>query len=284
MNKENDSAEKENKEKNSYTMFAKEAFRSGTSDHLEHNGNPDYWFVLLKDITNIGGSSGDTAIADYDEKKWESKVGLDFGCGRGRNIMNLSRLAKWKRLDGVDISEGNIKFCKERFGLMKDNPVAEERAINPAQIVPPSVYCFYENNGFDLRELKDNEYDFVMSTIVLQHTPVHFIRNNLLKEIFRVTKSGGIFSFQMGGAIERTGMLGQPNKDIVNGDIDNYYDNDWSNQDTNGNGGDVYINHPEETIVPELKEIGFIDITTETNKAWMDANHTVWHYIRCMKP
>ena len=281
MNKENDSAEKGNKEKNTYTMYAKEAFRSGTSDHDEHNGNPDYWFVLLKDITSIGGSSGDTAMADYDEKKWKNKVGLDFGCGRGRNVMNLSRLAKWKRLDGVDVSEGNIKSCKERFGL---NFSSSSISSTPILDMPPPTFFFYENNGFDLRELKDNEYDFVMSTIVLQHTPVHFIRNNLLKEIFRVTKSGGIFSFQIGGAIDRWSSSGQPNKDIVNGVIDNYYDNDWSNEKTNGNGGDVYINHPKETIVPELKEIGFIDITTETNKAWMDANHTAWHYIRCIKP
>ncbi len=37
-------------ENNPYTSMQKSAYSSGTSNHGEHNDNPDYWNVLLGDL------------------------------------------------------------------------------------------------------------------------------------------------------------------------------------------------------------------------------------------
>ena len=42
-------------------------------NHKFHNNNPDYWNILVKDV----------------ESNYQDKIGLDFACGCGRNILNL---------------------------------------------------------------------------------------------------------------------------------------------------------------------------------------------------
>ena len=66
---------------------------------------------------------------------------------------------------------------------------------------------------------RDHEYDFVMSTIVLQHIAVYDIRFQYLQEFFRVMKPGGLLSFQMGYG-EGYGKAG-------------YYDNHYHAESTN---------------------------------------------------
>ena len=49
---------------NRYTMMQKGQYYNGTSNHLDHNNNPDYWDVLLGDLK--------------DSNKWTNKIALDF--------------------------------------------------------------------------------------------------------------------------------------------------------------------------------------------------------------
>ena len=49
---------------NRYTMMQKGQYYGGTSNHLDHNDNPDYWGVLLGDLK--------------ESKKWKNKVALDY--------------------------------------------------------------------------------------------------------------------------------------------------------------------------------------------------------------
>ena len=37
-------------ENNNYTQMQKSSYNVGTSNHLEHNDNPDYWDILLGDL------------------------------------------------------------------------------------------------------------------------------------------------------------------------------------------------------------------------------------------
>ena len=137
-------------------------YASGTSNHEIHNENDDYWEILLKDIKS--------------NNSWKNKKALDFACGKGRNVSNLLTINKWKRVDGVDISTGNIKYCKDNYKGQNSE--------------------WYVNNGIGLEDLSTNEYHFVLSTIALQHIPVYEIRTNLLKEILRVMAPGGILAFK----------------------------------------------------------------------------------------
>ncbi len=217
----------------------KSAYAGGTSNHEEHNTNPDYWNILLGDLQA--------------KEKWDGRVALDFACGKGRNVTNMFNLCDWARVDGVDISEGNILYNKNEYSSQNSN-----------------WYC---NNGTDVSELKNNEYDFIMSTIALQHIPVYDIRKSLITDLFRTLKSGGIFSFQMGYGDNLESELGRRVS---------YFENHYDATGTNSV-CDVRIQN-EEDVIKDLTEMGFVNITTQIRESYSDSGHPQWIYIKAYKP
>lgn len=150
---------------NRYALLQKLEYRKGTSDHIEHNSNPDLGPYLLFPAKAHAERSPRPAI-------------LDLGCGQGRNISNLRDLGFAGRIDGADISKANISACRARFSGMEGD--------------------YFTTNGLDLSPFPSKEYDVVFSTIVLQHIPVWSTRDGLLRECHRVLKEGGLLVFQMG--------------------------------------------------------------------------------------
>jgi ubiquinone/menaquinone biosynthesis C-methylase UbiE len=212
-------------------------------NHSLHNLNPDYWYILLNDAK---------------DKRFEDKVALDFGCGCGRNLINLLRINKWKKLIGVDISSNNLLYTK--------NNIDKQFPLNITNV---ELYC---NNGIDLKEIKDNSVDFAMSTIVLEHICIWEIRYNILKEIYRVLNEDGLFSFQMGY---------DPNEEKLNKDrMKDYHDNFYEATGTNSN-CDNYISDPNQ-IVNDLKEIGFKNISYEIRPPF-SSGHQYWIFIKGIK-
>jgi ubiquinone/menaquinone biosynthesis C-methylase UbiE len=224
---------------NQYTQMQKRQYNPGTSNHEEHNTNPNYWDILLGDLK--------------DKEKWSGKNGLDFACGKGRNVTNMLSLCEWNRVDGIDISSGNINFCKSVYSNQNSE-----------------WYC---NNGVDVSDLKDNEYDFIMSTIALQHIPVYDIRKSLITDLFRALKPGGLFSFQMG--------YGEGFESPV-GKISSYYENVYNATGTNCI-HDVRI-HNEQDVIDDLTNIGYVNITIEIKEPYSDVIHPQWIYVKAYKP
>jgi ubiquinone/menaquinone biosynthesis C-methylase UbiE len=224
---------------NQYTNMQKQVYAGGTTNHPEHNLNPDYWNILLGDLA--------------DKEKWNGKVALDFACGKGRNVTNMFNLCDWERVDGIDISQENIRANKVEYNGQKSN-----------------WYC---NNGVDVSELKDNEYDFIMSTIALQHIPVYDIRKSLISDLFRTLKSGGLFSFQMGFGSDLESPLG-PRVSY----FENYYEAKGTNSVC-----DVRIQN-EETILKDLASIGFVNLSSQIRDSFSDSGHPKWIYVKCYKP
>ena len=86
---------------NKYSQMQKNQYENDARDWNINNRNPvvggfdqhnaweDYNTYLFKDITNL-----------------ESKIGLDFGCGPGRNLVKYSK--HFKELHGVDIAQKNL--------------------------------------------------------------------------------------------------------------------------------------------------------------------------------
>jgi ubiquinone/menaquinone biosynthesis C-methylase UbiE len=223
---------------NKYTNMQKGAYANGTSNHEEHNTNPDYWNILLGDLQT--------------KENWDGKVALDFACGKGRNITNMLNLCDWARVDGIDISEVNISHNKNEYQSQNSN-----------------WYC---NNGIDVSDLKDNEYDFIMSTIALQHIPVYDIRKSLITDLLRTLKSGGLFSFQMGYGKE---ILSTENRIPY---FENHYDANGTNSVC-----DVRVQNIED-IIKDLQEIGYTNVTTEVRESYSDNGHPEWIYVKAYKP
>ena len=226
---------------NKYTRMQKEHYDVGTSNHEEHNENSDYWNILLSDVK--------------DNEYWKGKRGLDFACGKGRNVISMYGLCLWDRVDGVDLSQGNIDFCKTTYQGYNSN-----------------WYC---NNGTDVSELESNYYDFIMSTIALQHIPVYDIRKSLITDLLRTLKSGGLFSFQMGYGSDLHDPMG------VNRPRSAYFDNAWDASGTNSS-HDVRV-QSEKEIVDDLLNIGYVNISTKVKKSFSDAGHTHWIYVKAYK-
>jgi len=221
---------------NKYTRMQESFYSTGTSNHAEHNDNKDYWDILLGGLNNLDLTNS---------------VALDFGCGKGRNITNLINTTNFKRVDGVDVSQANISHCNT---ILKDSKL-------------------YKNNGVDLSGIESDVYDFVMSTIVLQHIPVYDIRFSILKEIYRVMKAGGEFRFQMGYG-----------DDLINPNGNNripYHDNHYDAKGTNGV-LDVRITNVDD-IKNDLEKIGFQIKTIDIKESFSDKGHPKWIYITCLK-
>ena len=228
---------------NKYTKMQKKfygkdrALAMASTDHGHHNNNPDYWNILLEAVKGHSGN-------------WENKIALDFGCGTGRNITNLHRMAFWKRVDGVDISKDNIDLATK---ILIARNITE--------------WGLYTNNGVDLQDLKSDEYDFVMSTIVLQHIAVYDIRFGLLKEIYRCMKKGAIFSFQMGFG----------DSEYAKAD---YYDNHYDAKGTNSK-HDVKVTDPKQ-ITNDLDKIGFTAHNYIVRPSFSDG-HDNWIFVTAIK-
>ena len=222
-----------------YNAMQKRVYSAGTNDHLNHNKNKFYWTFFIKN--NIKG-----------------EIALDFACGKGRNIENLLKQGNFKSVHGIDISESNINYCKSRF--LNKNVVA------------------HLINGLDFQDLDSNIFDYVMSTIALQHIPVHKIRHTLFQEIYRVMKVGGVFRFQMGyGPKPKPYLLQLFNKVKQS----SYYKNATNAKGTNSL-HDVRI-HDYKNLKKDLLKIGFNNFSKFITESFDDNQHPNWIWIEVTK-
>lgn len=161
-----------------YVAEAKEFFNTHhlgmtTTNHSEHDSNPDYWDVLLSDVKS-------------DPEKWKGKNAIDFGCGCGRNMKNLCSLAEWSNVHGCDISKLNAAFAKT---------YTEKNETNGAKIDS------WENDGSSISsvdgELPNIKYGFAMTTVVLEHIPSYTIRKMIFQSVYDNLEDGGLFSFSV---------------------------------------------------------------------------------------
>jgi len=236
---------------NKYTEMQR-SFYDSTADimamenHRGHDSNPDYYNLLLKEVKD-------------NSLYWKDKSALDFGCGIGRNVDNLFKMAPWKNVDGCDISSENIIRAKNFLLQLKYKN-----------------FNLYTTTGTNLSPIEDNQYDFVMSTIVLQHIAVHEIRTSLLADIYRVMKPKALFSFQMA------------QYDSSKIKSAKYYDNVWDASGTNG-AFDVSIDDPQ-NLIDDLTKIGYKDIKYEIkpewdayNKCYLNSPHSKWIFFKAYK-
>lgn len=100
---------------------------------------------------------------------------LDFGCGVGRLTQALG--GHFARTDGVDISAVMIEKAR---GLNRRGDACR----------------YHLNTAGDLQLFTDATFDFVYSSITLQHMAPEFSRR-YIAEFFRVARPGGVAVFQI---------------------------------------------------------------------------------------
>lgn len=134
---------------------------------------------IKQDYTLLTGTPGGTWNKFPLNKSVESI--LEIGCGYGRAPLHLSKAKNLicEKYYGIDISEPLLRRLikvKQEYNFF---PEAEFNLIcNSAEILP----------------LEDNSIDLVISNCVFMHIPDAQLRN-LLADISRVLKPGGIFVF-----------------------------------------------------------------------------------------
>lgn len=172
---------------------------------------------------------------------------LDFGCGVGRMIKQM--LTVFANVDGADLCENNLKYALDYLG-------------------PEYKGKLYKTDGISCSISADRQYDFIYSTICLQHICVHEIRHAILADFYELLAHGGQCCIQLG--------FGWDNEIYWN---HNYYEAQGTNS-----AFDVSI--PNTThfvnIENDLKDIGFTNIKfkiKESPHPEIGKYHTNWLFV-----
>jgi SAM-dependent methyltransferase len=218
------------------------------------------------DIVSPGFIEGDHVVgswaehdewADYEDYLMRyvpadaSWVALDFGCGPGRNLRRWS--SRFRRIDGVDISAKNLENAKT---FIRDKVPPEKQ---------PNLFL---TGGQNCGDAPKNTYDFVFSTICLQHICVHSVRYSILRSLFDCLKPGGRLSVQMGYGIPSPHSRG-------------YYEDFVAAPGTNRD-SDVAIASPDEPK-GDLEKIGFVNFEHWIRPVGPGDLHPAWIFFTAVK-
>ncbi len=131
----------------------------------------------LVEFFKSGEQNIQAVLAELAERGLTPKFGrcLDFGCGVGRLTQALANV--FDRCDGVDISTTMVELARQ-YNKHGDR-------------------CHYHVNlEPDLALFPDESFDFVYSTIVLQHNPPENAAR-YIQEFCRLLAPGGVAAFDM---------------------------------------------------------------------------------------
>jgi SAM-dependent methyltransferase len=151
-------------------------------------GERDAMWVVLTDPDKKGGRWTEKEFFEHGRKEIqqvlrdleEAKISLrfekalDFGCGLGRLTQALGNY--FARVDGVDVSATMIEQAK---------------ALNKS----PEKVQYHLNVKTDLSAFESDSYDFIYSSICLQHIPTDY-QLSYISDFMRLLKTGGIAYFQ----------------------------------------------------------------------------------------
>jgi hypothetical protein len=100
---------------------------------------------------------------------------LDFGCAVGRMTRGFSN--RFRSCTGVDVSDKMVALA-EKYNADRPN-------------------CAFVTSSSPRLPFEDGTFDFVFTTLVLQHLPTQQMILNFIAEFFRVAKVGGAVVFQL---------------------------------------------------------------------------------------
>lgn len=157
--------------------------------HWERLGRRDPYWAVLTDPEKQGGGwdveaffhSGAAEIeavlrrAEASGMASSRRRALDFGCGAGR--LTQAMATHFARCDGVDISDSMLQVARQHDRY-------------------PDRCTYHLNASPDLALFADASFDFVYSTLVLQHMEPRYSKP-YIRELLRVLAPGGLLVFQL---------------------------------------------------------------------------------------
>lgn len=167
-------------------------------NELEKNwnelGRVDPYWAILSDPAKKGGKWDEREFFEHGTRfinrlmkeldelapDLRRRKALDFGCGAGRLTQALCHYFEDCR--GIDIAESMIELANKhnRYGKR----------------------CIYHlNKKDDLSLFRENEFDFILSIIVLQHMKPEYSKK-YINEFIRLLAPGGMAVFQLPAAVK----------------------------------------------------------------------------------
>ena len=165
MDREQEAASVEFK---NYLTAAREFFEKHSQgmvidNHYQHNLEPSFWKFMIEPVLS-------------NPSRFEGELGFEYGCGAGRNLLNLLVAGPFARVDGIDISKSN---ARNSMRFIEDN-LGKGRTI------------VTQGNGYSCHPFPSNSYMFVISHQVFIHIPNRKIRKSILLDLVRILKPGGM--------------------------------------------------------------------------------------------
>jgi SAM-dependent methyltransferase len=198
--------------------------------HSQHQSDPEYWAMLLGPIK-------------FNSENWKGKKAFDFGCGCGRNLINLSTLAEWATIDGCDISPSNASYAKEYFDR-------ENKTYAKCKT--------WESCGNNIQPTEENYYDFIMSHIVFQHISSYDVRFSIMADMYRALKDGGLCSLHFMD-MEQTSTYFENSNEFKNSSVKN-----------------------KQYLIDDFIKLGFKDVSCDTGSGAGYGGYTTY-YIKGTK-
>ena len=144
-------------------FFEKNSKGMELENHYHHNVEPNFWKHMVNPVL-------ENPIAS------SNQLALEFGCGAGRNLLNLLIAAPFLRVDGIDISKS----------IASSAQVFVEKKVGPGRTV-----CL-QGNGWSCLPFPSDSYTYVISHQVFIHIPHRTVRLSILTDMHRILKVGGV--------------------------------------------------------------------------------------------
>lgn len=156
------SAEYKNYLINARNFFEKHSDGMLIENHYNHNLEPNFWKYIVDPVLE-------------NSSQYKGKFGFEFGCGAGRNLVNLLVTGNFARVDGIDISKGNAVNAQNFVDLK----IGSGKSI------------VLEGNGYTCLPFPSETYSFAISHQVFIHIPNREIRLSILKDLYRILVNDG---------------------------------------------------------------------------------------------
>lgn len=160
-------------------------------------------------------------------------IAIDFGCGPGRMVNRFTNKKWFRRVDGIDVSDYALDYARKTYTNSN----------------------FFISSGIDVGDSPHDTYDFLYSTIAIQHISCWSIREKLYKHFSEILKKDAKLCLQL--AYNPTYKAGVWSPDTHHA---SYRDDYFDARGTNGH-ADMVINSNDLDNLREDFEKHFTDVS-----------------------